>query len=134
MKSVDPDVPLFDVKTMDQRLDEALLRPKVYSGTLVFFAAFRDGRPRRTGHHSRQPSKNHALARANSCRRALFPGILGAVSAGRFAQTLIDGTIPAEVGFSTFASLLIAAIAACAIWIATRRIARLDVMEILRTD
>lgn len=156
VKSVDPDVPIFDVKTMDQRLDEALLRPKVYSGTLVFFAVFalllavigiygvvsffvvqrthEMGVRIALGTTPGNLRKTMLWQGLIPVAAGAVPGILGAVAAGRFAQTLIEGTIPAGVGFSTFASLLIAAVAGCAIWIATRRIARLDVMEILRTD
>lgn len=156
VKSVDPDVPLFDVKTMDQRLDEALLRPKFYSGTLLFFAAFAlllavigiygvvsffvVQRTHEMGVRIALGTTPGNLRKTMLWRGLIpvalgaVPGILGAVAAGRFGQTLIEGTIPTGMVFSTVAALFIAAIAASAIWIATRRVARLDVMNVLRAE
>ena len=37
VQSVDPKVPVFDVKTMDERLSAALARPKFYTTAVVFF-------------------------------------------------------------------------------------------------
>ncbi len=40
VQSVDPQVPVFGVKTMEQRLDEALARPQFYRTAVSSFAAF----------------------------------------------------------------------------------------------
>ena len=40
VQSVDRQVPVFDVKTLDQRLDESLARPRFYTTAVLFFAAF----------------------------------------------------------------------------------------------
>jgi ABC-type antimicrobial peptide transport system permease subunit len=40
IRSMGPQVPLFAAKIMDQRLQEALARPKFYSTAILFFAGF----------------------------------------------------------------------------------------------
>jgi len=40
VQSVDPEVPVFDVKTMQQRLDDMFARPKFYRMTVWVFAGF----------------------------------------------------------------------------------------------
>ncbi|HEX8815915.1 MAG TPA: FtsX-like permease family protein, partial [Terriglobales bacterium] len=40
IRSVDPEVPIFGVKTMQQRLDEMFIRPKFYRMALWVFAGF----------------------------------------------------------------------------------------------
>jgi hypothetical protein len=61
-------------------------------------------------------------------------GVAGAVLSGRFLESLVEGARPANA--TTYAGTLIsiALIAAATIWVATRPLARLDIMEILRTE
>jgi len=61
-------------------------------------------------------------------------GIAGAVLTGRFLESLIAGA--KSIDFPTFilATLFIILIASASIWAATRRIARLDILEILRIE
>ena len=40
IRSVDIQVPVFDAKTMEQRMDDAFTRPKFYRTALLFFAGF----------------------------------------------------------------------------------------------
>ncbi len=40
IRSVDTRVPVFDAKTMERRMDDALARPKFYRTALLFFAGF----------------------------------------------------------------------------------------------
>jgi ABC-type antimicrobial peptide transport system permease subunit len=64
----------------------------------------------------------------------IVPGIAGAVLGGRFLESLIAGAKSVSLGACVASVLFIAAIAATGVWGATRRIARLDIMEILRAD
>jgi putative ABC transport system permease protein len=63
-----------------------------------------------------------------------IPGIAGAVLTGRFLESLVAGA--RSIDFATFILLIlfIALIASASIWAATRRIARLDILEILRIE
>src|ERR1700722_6834800 len=40
IQSVDPQVPVFDVKTMEQRMDDEFARPQFYKTAVMCFAAF----------------------------------------------------------------------------------------------
>jgi putative ABC transport system permease protein len=156
IRSVDPEVPVFGVRTMEQRLDEALARPKFYSTAVLFFAAFAlllavigiygvvsYAVAQRTHEMGVRMALGTTSGRLRSVvlRQGLItvaagatPGIAGAVLAGRFLASLIDGAKSVSAATCAASVLFITAIAALGIWIATRRIARLDIMEILRAD
>jgi ABC-type antimicrobial peptide transport system permease subunit len=63
-----------------------------------------------------------------------IPGIIGALLGGRVIQSLVDNAQPIGITACVGGALLIGATAAAAIWGATRRVARLDVMEVLRAE
>ena len=52
----------------------------------------------------------------------------------RFLESLIDGAKSVDLATSAASVLFIALVAATSIWAATRRIAALDIMAILRTE
>jgi putative ABC transport system permease protein len=62
------------------------------------------------------------------------PGIAGAVLSGRVLESLVEGAKSVNPIAYAGAVLFIAGIAAIGIWVATRPIARLDIVEILRTE
>jgi ABC-type antimicrobial peptide transport system permease subunit len=63
-----------------------------------------------------------------------FPGIAGAFLAGRALEKLIEGAGPVDPATAAASILFILATASASIWAATRRIARLDVIAILRAE
>jgi ABC-type antimicrobial peptide transport system permease subunit len=81
------------------------------------------------------------VLRASLLRQGLFsisagiiPGIAGAILIGSFLEGLVEGA--KTPNGTTYALVLasIALIAAAGIWMATRPIARLDVIEVLRAE
>ena len=156
VKSVDPQVPVYDVKTMNQLLDDSLVIPKFYSGTILFFAAFAlllaiigiygavaYAVEQRTHEMGVRLALGTTPARLRASMlgqglvaiiAAAIPGIGGAMLAGKLVQSLIDGAKPTGLDACAAAFLLIAATAAAANWTATRRVSRLDVMEVLRAE
>jgi predicted permease len=156
VKSVDPKVPVFDVKTMDQRLGEALVRPQFFSGAGLFFGGFAlllavigiygvaaYAVSRRTHEMGVRlalgttPDRMRIAILGQGLMTVAFGALPGAVCAmitGRFLQSLIDGAPPVSLAVCGLAFLVIAATAASSIWIATRRIARLDIMDVLRAE
>ena len=62
------------------------------------------------------------------------PGIAGAVLSGRMLESLVDGAKSVNVTAYAASVLAIALIASIGIWAATRPIARLDIVEILRSE
>lgn len=156
IQSVDPQVPVFGAMTMQQRLDEFFVRPRFFRTVIWLFTGFTMllaviGVYGIVTHTIVQ--RNHemgvrmALGRTPSQLRGMLlrqglltvaagalPGIAGAQLTGRFLQALSNGATP--VGLATSACLLLffAAIASASIWSATRRIAALDIISILRSE
>jgi ABC-type antimicrobial peptide transport system permease subunit len=63
-----------------------------------------------------------------------IPGIAGAALSGRLLENLVEGAKSVNATAYAASVLFIVLIAAIGIWMATRPIARLNVMEILRTE
>ena len=156
IRSVDTHVPVFGVKTMEQRLDDALARPKFYRTAVVFFAGFAlllavigiygvvsyavSQRTREMGVRLALGTTPVRL-RGIVLRQGLLPvaagamaGIAGAMLAGRFLESLVEGAKPIDLATFTFSLLFITLLASTSIWTATRRVAGLDIMEILRIE
>jgi len=156
IQSVDPQVPVFGVKTMAQRLDDALARPQFYRTAVFFFAGFAlllavigiygivsytvARRTHEMGIRMALGTTPDRL-RMTLLRQGLLtiaagaiPGIAGAMLIGRFLESLVEGAKSVSPVTCAASVLFIAAIAAAGIWTASRPIVRLDVMEILRTE
>jgi putative ABC transport system permease protein len=156
VQSVDPQVPVFGVKTMEQRLDEALARPQFYRTAVSSFAAFAlllamigiygvvsYTVARRTHEMGVRMALGTTPAglRVSLLRQGLLTigvgavlGIAGAVLSGRFLESLVEGARPADAMTYAGTVMSIASIAAAGIWVATRPLARLDIVEILRAE
>ncbi|PYT19585.1 MAG: hypothetical protein DMG57_44830 [Acidobacteria bacterium] len=156
IRSVDPQVPVFGVKTMEQRMSDALARPQFYRTAVFCFGAIAlllvvigiYGIVSYTvARRSHEMGVRMALGttparlRLSLVRSGLFPiaagaipGIAGAGLSGRLLESLVDGAKSVNAGAYVAAVLGVALIAAVGIWVATRPIAQLDIMEILRTE
>jgi predicted permease len=156
VKSVDPDVPVFAVKTMEERLADALARPKFYSVAAVFFAVFAlllavigiYGIVSYTvSRRTHEMGVRLALGTTPSRLRAIMlrqglvtvaagamPGVVGAVLAGRFLGSLVDGAKSASASTYLMSVLFIGLVASVGVGVATRRIARLNIVEVLRSE
>jgi putative ABC transport system permease protein len=156
IQSVDPQVPVFDVKTMDDRMAGQFARPQFYKTAVTFFAAFAlllaiigiYGIVSYTvARRSHEMGVRMALGttpenlRATLLRQGLLPIALGAVPgvaiavlSGRLLESLVDGAKAVDAATYAGSVLFIGCVAAVGIWIATRPIARLDIVEILRTQ
>jgi putative ABC transport system permease protein len=159
IQSVDPQVPVFSVKTMPQRLDEVFASPKFYRTAAWTFAGFAlllavigiygivsYGVGERTQEMGvrlvrlalgttpvqlRGMLLRHGLLMVVA---AAIPGIAGAQLTGRFLESLMDGAKPIGLAMSAGLVLLFALVASASIWSATRRIARFDITSILRSE
>jgi putative ABC transport system permease protein len=156
IQSVDPQVPVFGVKTMEQRLDEVFANPKFYRTAIWVFAAFAlllavigiygivsyavVQRTQEMGVRmalGRTPVQLRGMLLRHGLLMVMagaIPGIVGAQLTGRFLESLMDGARPIGVATSAGLVLLFALVASASIWSATRRIARLDITAILRTE
>jgi putative ABC transport system permease protein len=156
IRSVDPQVPVFGVKTMEQRLDEVMVRPKFYSTAVLCLAGFAlllavmgiyGVVSYAVVQRTHELGVRMALGTTSGRLRSVLlgqglitvaagaaPGIAGAALSGRWLESLIAGAKSVDIYTGAISVLLIAAIAAISIWAATRRIARLDIAEVLRAD
>jgi ABC-type antimicrobial peptide transport system permease subunit len=156
IRSVDPQVPVFGAKTMAQRLADTFSRPKFYSTAVLLFAGFAlllavigiygivsYAVIQRTHEMGVRMALGTTPTRLRGIllRQGLLtvaagaiPGVAGAMLSGRFLERLIDGAKAVDLTTSSFSVLFIALVASASIWAATRRIAGLDIMTILRTE
>jgi hypothetical protein len=156
IQSVDPQVPVFGVKTMEQRVTDALARPQFYRTAVVAFAAFAlllvvigiygivSHTVSRRAHEMgirMALGTTPSLLRASLLRQQLItiaagaiPGIAGVFLSGRLLENLISGA--RSLNFAAYAGcvLFIAATGAIGIWVASRPIARIEVIEVLRNE
>jgi predicted permease len=156
IQSIDPQVPLFGAKTMEQRLDDIFAGPQFFRTAASFFAAFAlllavigiygivsyavVQRTQELGVRLALGTTPVKL-RGVLLRQGLLmivasaiPGIAGAQLSGRFLETLVDGAKPIGFGMSAGLILLLALIASTSIWCASRRIARFDITATLRSE
>jgi len=153
--SVDPRVPVFDVRTMDERLAFTLVRQRFYVAAAAFlgalalmlalvgvYAAVSHGLFQRT----REMGIRLALGttpgrlRAMLLRQTLIivsagavAGLLLTMTLGTYLASLVKDAAPAT-GLTIITLAAIAILAATAIWSATRHISRLDIAEVLRAE
>jgi putative ABC transport system permease protein len=144
------------VKTMEQRLDEVFAHPKFYRTAVWTFAGLAlllavigiygivsyavVERTHEMGVrlalgttpvHLRGMLLRHGLLMVLA---GAIPGIAGAQLAGRFLEGLMNGAKPIGLATSAALVLLFALVASASVWSATRRIARLDIVAILRSE
>jgi putative ABC transport system permease protein len=156
VRSVDTQVPVFAVETLDQRLGQALARSRFYSTVVTFlglFAAFlvtigvygvvSHAVARRTHEFGVRLAVGASAAclRAMMLRQVLVPvvvgaaaGVGGALALGRFVAALFYGAQPVDAGSCLMAAGALAVPAAAAVWSATDRLRRLDPVEVLRAE
>ena len=156
IQSVDREVPVFGVKTMEQRLDDTLARPQFYKTAVLCFTAFAlllvvagvyGIVSYRVARRTREIGIRMAFGATPEQLRVrllwqglvpialgVVPGIAGAIPSSRLIASLIEGTKSVNgIDYATGVAF-IALIATLGVWAATRPIARLEIMEILRTE
>ena len=156
IQSVDPQVPVFGAKTMEQRLDDVFAGPRFFRTASSFFAGFAlllavigiygivsyavVQRTQELGVRlalGTTPVKLRGVLLAQGLLMIVasaIPGIAGAQLSGRFLGSMIDGAKPIGFGTSSGLLLLLVLIASTSIWSASRRIARFDITTILRSE
>jgi predicted permease len=156
IQSVDPQVPVFGVKTMQQRLDEVFARPRFYRTAVWFFASFAlllagSGIYGIVSYAVVQRTHEMGVRlalgttpvrlRAMLLRQGLLmvvagaiPGLVAVQFSGRFLESLIDGAKPIGLETSAGVILLLALVGSISIWCASRCIASFDISAILRSE
>jgi putative ABC transport system permease protein len=153
--SVDARVPVFNVRTMEERLEAVLARPKFYATAVVFFGGLATllavlGVYGVVSHAVVERLRELAIRLALGTtpahvRRLLLgnmlvwvgagavPGLLITLATGRVLQNLIRGAdTTASIGAVALLGTL--GVSGLATWLATARLSRLDIMDILRVE
>ena len=152
--NVDHGVPVFDVKTFDQRRNEAIATPRFYATAMMFFAAFAlllavVGVYGAASHSIAQRTHEigiriavgggQSTVRLMLLWQSLAPVALGVIAGlaasiglGRFLSHLIASAQPVSGLIVAGAGMALVAAAATAVWLATRRITRTDPLDALK--
>jgi putative ABC transport system permease protein len=155
VQSVDPHVPVFDVRTMDERLAVTLSRERFYVAAAAFvgalalvlalvgvYGAVSYGLFQRT----REMGIRLALGTTPGALRAMLLGqtliIVGAGAVAGVVLTTMLGTYVAslvknaspDARLTAVALASIGILTATATWTATRHVSRLDIVEVLRAE
>jgi ABC-type antimicrobial peptide transport system permease subunit len=156
VQGTDRGVPVYDVKTLDQRLADALARPRFYTTAIVFLASFAllvaaIGAYGAASHSVSQRTHEIGIriavggppgrVRAMVFRQSMVPvcvgvvaGLLGAAGLGRFLKHFMASAEPAGIWVCGSAAIVITTATACAIWTATSRVVRTDPTAALRVE
>jgi putative ABC transport system permease protein len=156
IRSVDPQVPLFDVKTLEQRMADEFARPQFYKTAVMCFAglafliailgiysiiSYSVARATHAIGVRMALGARPAGLRVSLLLKGLLPvaqgvilGVAGALLSGRLLESLVEGARSVDATALVAEIFIIAVVAGATIWVATRPVAHLEVMEILRAE
>jgi putative ABC transport system permease protein len=156
MRDVDPEIPAYDMRTMDDRLARSRSLRAAYSWMLGVFAIMAlvlalGGSYGVTSYLVSQRTRELGIRVALGARRGdisrtvlkgslavvstgVVIGVAGAIGAGRLLASLLFGVPPYDVLILTIAALALVSTGFLANWLPARRASRVDPMVSLRTD
>ena len=155
VQGTDPGVPVFDVKTLDQRLTDTLARPRFFTTAILFMAGFAlllavigaygvatysvAQRTHEIGVRIAVGASPHRI-RGMLFRQSMLPagagmlaGMFGAAGLGRFLLHLMASAEPTGFWICVTAALVLTT-AAASVWTATGRIVGMDPTTALRVE
>jgi predicted permease len=156
LQEIDPQIPIYDELSLDQRLGSNLLQPRFYTTTILMVSVFAlllavigvygvatysvTQRTHEIGIRiavGATPGK----VRAAILRQGIVPviagvclGIAGAIGSGKLLQSLMASAEPLRLQTCVMGGLLLTATAVAAIWRATSRVIRIDPMTALKSE
>ncbi|HEY8996976.1 MAG TPA: ABC transporter permease [Edaphobacter sp.] len=154
--AVDPQLAIFNTKTMEEHMQETLFLPRVVSGIFLVFGVSGvllaaiglygvmsytvSRRTKEIGVRmamGARATQVQAMFVGGGMRLALVALLLGlplALAAAKLTGSLLYGIKPWDTATFTVVPVLLALVALAACWIPSRRAARVDPMEALRVD
>jgi hypothetical protein len=156
LRDVDPEIPAYDMRTMDERLQRSRSLRAAYSWMLAVFAVMAlllalGGSYGVTSYLVSQRSRELGIrvalgAKSGDISRTVLKGSLtvvsigvvigvaGAIGAGRLLASLLFGVPPYDVVILSIAAVALCATGFLANWLPARRASRVDPMVSLRSD
>ena len=156
VRSVDRGVAVFDVKTLQERLDETLASPRFYASGTLFLAGFAAllaavgifgtaayaiAQRRREVGVRLALGASHQRVRGMLVRENLLPvlaglvaGIFGAMESGEYLQHLVEGAHTPEPWTLIAGAAFLVLIGLAAAWAATTRVLTIDPAEAVRAE
>jgi putative ABC transport system permease protein len=156
LREVDPEVPAYDMRTMDERLARSRSLRAAYSWMLGVFAVTAlllalGGSYGVTSYLVSQRTRELGIRVALGAQRAdisrtvlkgslsvvsagVVIGVAGAVGAGRYLSSLLFGVPPYDALILSVAAVALLTTGLMANWLPARRAARVDPMVSLRAD
>jgi len=156
MREVDPEIPAYDMRTMDERLARSRSLRAAYSWMLAVFAVMAlvlalGGSYGVTSYLVSQRTRELGIRVALGARRAdisravlkgsltvvamgVIIGVAGAIGAGRLLASLLFGVPPYDMLILTIAAAALFSTGLLANWLPARRAARVDPMISLRSE
>jgi predicted permease len=156
MRDVDPEIPAYDMRTMDERLARSRSLRAAYSWMLGVFAVMAlvlalGGSYGVTSYLVSQRTRELGIRVALGAKRSdisrtvlkgslavvsigVVIGIAGAVGAGRLLASLLFGVPPYDALILAIAAIALAATGFLANWLPARRASRVDPMVSLRSE
>ena len=156
MRDVDPEIPPYDMRTMDERLTRSRSLRAAYSWMLGVFAVMAlllalGGSYGVTSYLVSQRTRELGIRVALGAKRSdisktvlkgslavvsigVIIGIAGAIGAGRLLASLLFGVPPYDTLILAIAASALAATGFLANWLPARRASRVDPMVSLRSD
>jgi len=156
VREIDPEIPAYDMRTMDERLALSRSLRAAYSWMLGVFAVMAlvlalGGSYGVTSYLVSQRTRELGIRVALGAKRSdisrtvlkgslavvsigVVIGIAGAIGAGRFLASLLFGVPPYDAVILAIAAIALAATGFLANWLPARRASRVDPMVSLRAD
>jgi predicted permease len=156
LQSVDRHVPVYDVRTLDQRLDEVLARPRFFVTATIFLAcvaviiavagiygslSFSLAQRRHEMGVRMALGASSLGVRSLIVRQSLVPIVAGIAAglycswlSGHYMKHLIDGVEGQGIEYGVLAAILLILTAIVAAWRATASLLSLDPLEALRAE
>jgi putative ABC transport system permease protein len=153
---IDRNVPVYEVKTLDQRLSETLARPRFYTISIFFLGCLAmllaiigvfGTSSRAITQREHELGIRMALGastvnvRAMIIRESLTPigvgiiiGISGAIGSGTILQHLFVGAKAPGISTCVLASIFLLAVVLVAAWSATTRVLAIDPIDAIRAE
>lgn len=156
IRELNPDLPVYDVRTMDERVGLATVRPRLTAWVLAIFAAAAlllaavgvygviawdvSQRTREIGVRMALGARPAEVLRMVFRRglglilAGLASGVVAALGATRLLRSLLYGVEPADPATFGAIVLVLGSAAAAAIWLPARRATRVDPVEAIRAE